>query len=434
MTDMREGEIARRLNDARQAGARGDRVAARRIFEAILADAPGQPMALNSLGMIALDEGRAREAETLFIRAATADPDSPDLWMNVATARRRSGDEAGERDALSRALDRDQRHLGALVRLAELHERRDEVALAILRWSQVLELTHGIPDPTPAFRERLDHARAYVAGQGERIAASIEDGLTPLRGPLARRERRRFDACLDRMFGRRRIYHNECHGLHFPFLPADEFFDRDHFPWLPALEAHFPAIRAEAESLLGRGVEGIVPYVQMQSGSPQTKWSSLDRSYDWSVFHLWRFGVRDDDHARRCPATVAAIQATVPLAMMGRRTPNIFFSILKPRTRLPAHTGVSNTRAIVHLPLIVPPGCGFRVGGETREWREGEAFAFDDTIEHEAWNDSDEPRVVLILDVWNPHLTEIERNLLVRYFDLADASGFDPTAIAGVAD
>jgi aspartate beta-hydroxylase len=112
----------------------------------------------------------------------------------------------------------------------------------------------------------------------------------------------------------------------------------------------------------------------------------------------------------------------------------VFFSILKPRTRLPAHTGVSNARAIVHLPLIVPPSCGFRVGGETREWREGEAFAFDDTIEHEAWNDSDQPRVVLILDVWNPHLTGIERDLLTRYFDVADASGFDPAALASVAD
>jgi aspartyl/asparaginyl beta-hydroxylase (cupin superfamily) len=81
---------------------------------------------------------------------------------------------------------------------------------------------------------------------------------------------------------------------------------------------------------------------------------------------------------------------------------------------------VTNTRAIIHLPLVVPSGCRFRVGGETREWREGEAFAFDDTIEHEAWNNSDEPRVVLILDVWNPHLTLVEQELLAEYFRLFD--------------
>ena len=74
------------------------------------------------------------------------------------------------------------------------------------------------------------------------------------------------------------------------------------------------------------------------------------------------------------------------------------------------------------------------MGGEMREWREGEAFVFDDTIEHEAWNDSDEPRVVLIFDVWNPHLTEAERELLRRFFAVADASGHGTGNAGQVAD
>jgi aspartyl/asparaginyl beta-hydroxylase (cupin superfamily) len=100
--------------------------------------------------------------------------------------------------------------------------------------------------------------------------------------------------------------------------------------------------------------------------------------------------------------------------------------VLQPRTRIPPHTGVSNTRAIVHLPLLVPPGCGFRVGGEVREWREGAAFIFDDTIEHEAWNDSDTPRTILIFDVWNPYLDSTERDLVRAFYAAADASGFNP--------
>ena len=91
-------------------------------------------------------------------------------------------------------------------------------------------------------------------------------------------------------------------------------------------------------------------------------------------------------------------------------------------TRIPPHTGVTNTRAIIHLPLIVPEGCGFRVGGETRPWVVGKPFAFDDTIEHEAWNDSDELRAVLIFDVWNPHLTEREQDVIARYYAAADAA------------
>jgi aspartyl/asparaginyl beta-hydroxylase (cupin superfamily) len=88
------------------------------------------------------------------------------------------------------------------------------------------------------------------------------------------------------------------------------------------------------------------------------------------------------------------------------------FSSLEARTTIPPHTGETNTRLIVHLPLIVPSDCWFRVGNETREWRYGKAFVFDDTIEHEARNGSDELRVVLIFDVWNPFLSVAERALV----------------------
>ena len=83
--------------------------------------------------------------------------------------------------------------------------------------------------------------------------------------------------------------------------------------------------------------------------------------------------------------------------------------MLQPHTRIPAHTGIANFRLVVHLPLIVPPDCGFRVGAETRQWRIGEAWVFDDTIEHEAWNDSDQTRIIFICDVWSPRLSQEER-------------------------
>ena len=88
------------------------------------------------------------------------------------------------------------------------------------------------------------------------------------------------------------------------------------------------------------------------------------------------------------------------------------FSLLKPKTRIPPHTGVTNACLVTHLPLIVPEGCGFRVGNDTRQWVPGRAWVFDDTIEHEAWNDSDRLRVVLIFDVWHPHLSPPERALI----------------------
>ena len=121
---------------------------------------------------------------------------------------------------------------------------------------------------------------------------------------------------------------------------------------------------------------------------PKNKWTALDHSLDWSACFLWEYGERNEPVCALCPETAAALEA-LPRNHIPGRAPSAFFSILKAGAHIPPHTGVTNTRAIVHLPLIVPPGCGFRVGGETREWTVGQAFAFDDTIEHEAWNRSD---------------------------------------------
>ena len=131
-------------------------------------------------------------------------------------------------------------------------------------------------------------------------------------------------------------------------------------------------------------------------------------------------------NADRCPATMAAL-ALAPQPSVIRRSPAAMFSVLQPGTRIPPHTGVSNTRLVVHLPLILPPDCRFRVGNETRAWREREAWVFDDTIEHEAWNDSDQSRTILIFDIWSPLLSEVERELVARVTAAADAfNGADP--------
>jgi aspartyl/asparaginyl beta-hydroxylase (cupin superfamily) len=117
-----------------------------------------------------------------------------------------------------------------------------------------------------------------------------------------------------------------------------------------------------------------------------------------------------------------ATLAKMPQPQIAGASPNAMFSLLAPRTHIPPHTGVSNTRLVCHLPLIVPPNCRFRVGATTREWNVGEAFVFDDTIEHEAWNDSDQLRVVLILDLWPPALSPAERDAVAAVISAAGVS------------
>jgi aspartyl/asparaginyl beta-hydroxylase (cupin superfamily) len=131
----------------------------------------------------------------------------------------------------------------------------------------------------------------------------------------------------------------------------------------------------------------------------------------WSSLYLWKSGSAVDEIAARCPETVSAL-ANVPLSHFSRfnpSAPSIMFSLLAAGARIPPHTGATNARLVCHLPLIVPPNCGFRVGNETRRWEEGKLLIFDDTIEHEAWNDSGEDRIVLIFDIWRPELSEEER-------------------------
>ncbi len=106
------------------------------------------------------------------------------------------------------------------------------------------------------------------------------------------------------------------------------------------------------------------------------------------------------------------------------------FSALAPHTHIPPHTGVANTRLVVHLPLIVPDGCRFRVGNETRSYTDGEAWVFDDTIEHEAWNDSNEPRIILLFDVWNPRLSQWEQEMIAEISGALDEFNGAATSVS----
>jgi aspartyl/asparaginyl beta-hydroxylase (cupin superfamily) len=263
----------------------------------------------------------------------------------------------------------------------------------------------------PAIEAHVRHAEKRVRENAVTLAALIDRRLGSLRTDESGGSQMRFDRCLDRVLGRRRIYVPEPTYMLFPYLRNYEFFGRENFPWLEAVEAATDSIRDELVAVLSHDQSGIEPYIAFDEGLPLRQWKDLNHSRRWSAYFLWNQGRVEQSHLARCPRT-AAMLASVPQVDIPGRGPTAFFSILEPHTKIPAHTGVTNTRVTVHLPLIVPPGCGFRVGGETREWKVGTGWVFDDTIEHEAWNDSDAPRAILIFDVWNPELTPLERDLV----------------------
>lgn len=392
-----------------------------------MTDAPADPARLeqaraaNAAGMAALRAGNGAEAAVAFRRALEADPAAGPLWRNLAHAERLAGNDVAERAALDQALALDRTDFVAQLRKAQNLERCGAETEALAAWSGALQLAQGIANPVPGLADELAAGRAFVAAVQQRLGAGVDAALGPLEPQLDETERRRIRAFADHALGRRQVFFNECAGVYYPFLPADEYFDAKHFPWFAELEAAADDIRGELHGLLAEGNPAIIPYVRLEEGTPQNKWSSLSHSHDWSACFLYEYGVPNQPVLDRCPKT-AALLARLPLAQIPGKAPNAFFSMLKPQSAIPPHTGVTNTRAIVHLGLDIPPGCGFRVGGETREWQEGKAFAFDDSIDHEAWNHSDERRHILIIDTWNPHLTAHEQEAIVRYFTATDQS------------
>jgi aspartyl/asparaginyl beta-hydroxylase (cupin superfamily) len=259
----------------------------------------------------------------------------------------------------------------------------------------------------PQLQAPLEHARRIVTAADESRVERLSGLLDAVLARFPDEDFERVRAYAEHLAGRRKIYRHEPTAGHFPFLPALEFFPRSLTPWFDRLESATDAVRAELISLW-QDEDGFRPYVRFDASEPVNQWAELNHSPKWSAFFLLEDGQRVESNLARCPDT-ARLLDTLPMLDIPGKSPTAMFSILKPKTRIPAHTGSSNVRSTVHLPLVVPEGCGFRVGATTRPWRVGEAWAFDDTIEHEAWNNSDQPRAVLILDIWNPLLSGAER-------------------------
>src|SRR5882672_398504 len=273
-----------------------------------------------------------------------------------------------------------------------------------------------VPDLRRAQEASERYAAEYQAYLLERLRAQGFD---------ARTSSQRFAQSLDIVLGRRQVYVQEPRSYYFPGLPQIQFYDRALFPWLDDVERATADIRSELDAILGEPGT-FAPYVQGHANRPQKDQAGMLNNPAWSAFYLWKNGEPVSENAARCPKTMAALR-NAPFAQVPNRSPSILFSLMQARAHIPPHNGLINTRLICHLPVLVPGPADFRVGNEIRPWAEGKAWAFDDTIEHEAWNKTDATRVVLLFDIWRPELSEEERSLVVALFAAIDAhSGTKP--------
>ncbi|MDB5978039.1 MAG: aspartyl beta-hydroxylase [Nevskia sp.] len=377
--------------------------------------------------MRAMAAGDFASAQELLRRALDLAGDDVALWLNLAGCRRALGDFAGAMQAVEGALRAAPRSFVALLMKGSLLERQGEIRQAARIYRPAIALAPPESTLDSATVQALRHARQISDGYIEELASFIDREVGLVRETGGSAEARRISTFIDLATGRKRKFQQEPTDFFYPGLPTIEFHEREDFPWLAELEAQTGAMRAELLQILRDDFREFVPYVAYPDSVPLDQWAELNHSARWGALHLYLYGERVEKNCIRCPQTMDAL-AALPQPKVQQRSPAAMFSALQPKTRIPPHTGVANTRLVVHLPLIVPPGCAFRVGNETRPWREGRAWVFDDTIEHEAWNDSEQPRVIFICDVWNPRLNQTERDLIASVATAIDRFNGDRPA------
>ena len=412
---------------ARQQAQRGELDAAEKSFLSLLEQQPQDVEALRFVAERQSARGEHAAAIQHLQLALEATQDDPAVRVQLAATQMAAGDFGAAAASFRAGLSLAPRmfvarlQLGiALEQLGQSHEALKAYFMAIAsarahgRWQD---------DATtaPGLRDAVKHAANYV-NQGR--ARLFRSALDPLRARYGSSELVRVERSLA-------IYlleepanipdpRQKPKFLYFPDIASQPYYPREHFPWLQTLEAATDTVRDELRAVMSQG-QSFEAF--LGPPSPQGTRGMLDSSSDrepaWDAYFFHRHGQRHEEHYARCPQTSALLDA-LPLVRIRDHAPEALFSVLSPGTHILPHTGVTNTRLVTHLPLIVPPDCAIRVGGEEHIWQEGRCVTFDDTWEHEAWNRSEEVRVVLILDSWHPDLSEAERAAVT---DLVEAIG-----------
>ena len=196
-------------------------------------------------------------------------------------------------------------------------------------------------------------------------------------------------------------------------------FSNDQFPMTALLEENADAIKKELEQILL--YNDSLPNLQ----DIQNEQSTITSDNKWKTFFFYGFGIKSEQNCAKCPVTTSVLEQVPGLL-------TAFFSILHPKKHIPAHKGLFKGIIRSHLGLIIPGNngeCRMQLGKQTLYWQEGKAVVFDDTYRHEVWNDSDEIRVVLLIDIIRPFKKPFSKinkgiiNLIIGSSHVKDAVG-----------
>jgi aspartyl/asparaginyl beta-hydroxylase (cupin superfamily) len=377
-------------------------------------------------GVAAMQRGAAAEARRAFEQVAAAGDGIAPPWLLLAQACRLQRDDPAELAALDKLLAEQPRHIRGLIMKGDWLDRAGDRRGSQSFYKLAIDVAARAGELPPNLAAEVQRAAAAVEQGNDDYRAHIESAMDRA-GFSAPALRPRVRDALALMNGEKQLYLQEPTSFYFPGLPQIQFYEREAFAWVEAIEAQTHAIRAELEAVLAQ-THDFPPYVEEDPNRPN-KAHRLVANRDWGAFHLLR-GEPVEPNASLCPNTIAALKPA-PIPVIRGRSPMALFSLLKPGAHIFPHNGLINTRLICHLPLIVPEGCRFRVGNEWREWEEGKLLIFDDTIEHEAVNGGTSRRVVLLFEIWRPEIDAEERAVLTALFEAIDEFRGEPLDMSG---
>lgn len=408
-----------RLSQAREADRSGQVLQAELHYLKILEELPDSVEAVTRLAHFAMQRGDVARAAQLLESAVQRRPGHEPLAIDLAVALM-----AAERplDAIARleatVAQTPSAHTAWLL-LGQIRESLADTSGALKAWYQAVTRAQRAghwkdESTTPA--QLLDvvvHAIERVRHGRRELFFGAFDDVRERYGAseLSRVERaltgylREWDATPADPRQRPKFFY-------FPDLPNPAYHDPYLQPWARHLQAAFPAIRADALRVVGED-QRLPSFVDVPKGIQPGHLAGDAPEPSWEAFFFYRHGERFDANHARCPQTSAVLES-IELCRIADQAPEICFSVLRPGSHILPHHGVTNARLVMHLPLVVPANCALNlVDAGEHIWQEGRLVMFDDTFRHEAWNRSNATRIVLLMDCWNPHLTDVEK-LAVR--------------------
>jgi len=427
--------VAAALARARQHAAAGRGEDALPEYNRVLAVQPEHAEALAFLGAREMALGRPQGAIDYLQRAVRSNPDEPQIQLSLGSAYLAARQLDAACATLARCLELAPTAYVARLQYGIALEQSGNAQAALQNFfgaiTQAQTQGRWLSDAStsPMLRAQVKHAMRVTYEGRKRLFEAL----------LAPYVLRHGEAQMTRVAKALKIYLGELPPnypdtrqcpkfLYFPDLPPVTYFDRSLFPWYEILEGNWIAIREELNAVMHEP-DTLAPFLGDHPPEAMKEYLGGVERPVWDAYFFYRHGNRFDAHHARCPRTSAALDALPTLVRIREHAPEACYSILTPGTHILKHRGVTNTRLVTHLPLIIPENCAISVGGEEKIWREGEAFSFDDTFEHEAWNRSDRTRVVMLLDVWNPYMTAAEcdavTGLIEGIGDFNEAAGID---------